>query len=217
MRDYRVMMDMVEKTQENIDWELEESEEELEENYQTEKEKPIEKNIRQLSEYYPDKNVVGLRSMDNNLYQKLVLMAKNRKVSLSDFLEQFGFLYTPNIKHNDIVGELLVQYPDKVVHGLLTNNKRLHGAVVKASGEQGISIEEYLRLNGFDYVRESTIKTPKKIEQYLLKEYPNKIVTGLQTRNKTMYSRILIYAKKEGLSVREYLANLGFAYATAKK
>lgn len=171
-----------------------------------------------LLTHYPDKHIVGLRRDHYSLYQMIFAIAKKKGMNHKTYLESLGFYYEDkrNIDDDEIQDRLLMMYRNRVVEKLTQKNKNLYQLVVMNANRKGIEIKDYLESLGFEY-KDSRINDEfNSLYDKLLKLYPDKKVKNFQ-KYRSYYIKIYRLAKQEGLTVMEYLYNIGFDYVDTKK
>lgn len=169
---------------------------------------------RELLKMYPNRIIERLRTMNANLYERCRRMAKEKGMSLCEFLEECGFRYESGSNARDrqvIRRKLLECYPDKVIVNFRTNHKNLYDLCRHAAKKEGMKVNEFCRKLGFEYRYEGKVRT-NAIKNKLTQYYPNGIITGLCQKDKRLYYVIRYKAAKANKSVENYLRDLGFKY-----
>lgn len=107
---------------------------------------------------YPNRNISGIRRQYPNLYYMLEHLRdyKYPKLKMYDIYDMLGFYidkmpetYQSNINEQELVNELEILYPDKVITKI--NNPSLYSKIIKISLLKNLSIEDCLNKLGFKY------------------------------------------------------------------
>ena len=168
---------------------------------------------KELETLYPNKIIKKFRTDNPKLYQRCMVKAKSKELMIHEYLEELGFYYKRNGKntHEDIKSQLSRLFPDGVVPGLRTDHRKLYCLCSNAAKVQNIHIEEYLRKLGFIYKTEGKVRKAQ-IVSHLEKCYPDKFVVNFHVSDLRIYRAVVWRANKEGLTLEQYLSELGFKY-----
>jgi hypothetical protein len=107
--------------------------------------------------------------------------------------------------------ELLALYPNKVVSKLNNRSKPLYQKLSRISALENKGVREYLNDLGFKYV-----KKYEDLDNILRDIYPNNIITSMSA-HKSVNQMLRTKAKEKGISVKEYLTEMGFIYRPKKE
>lgn len=170
-----------------------------------------------LSAIYADGVIQDLRQLDSKLYLDITRLSRQRGKTVIEYTESLGFKYTSGLTDDIIKKKLLELYPDGNVIGLVSRNTRLFHRIIGYIKPKGIVYKDYIISLGLTY---NTLKSGRKpldsetsgelVTARLLKAYPDRILRGSITADKTLYQYIKSKANQQGMSLKEYLADLGF-------
>lgn len=114
--------------------------------------------LEKLSQIYPDKIVYNI-SQYHELYYVLAMDAKNKNMSLKEYLRFNGFTYGNDatiLKLEDEAEQVLASLNEKRVNATLLNNNQIYNAVNRIADFYGVSIQEYIESLGYQYYRNAT-------------------------------------------------------------
>jgi len=165
-----------------------------------------------------------LHIYDVSLYKRLLLAAKKAKMPPSEFAQSLGFNYlsqaneTDLIKiHTDKLKAFIEQYGS--LDKLSTLRPSLYDTLTKSAKNRNMSLKEYLAMLGFSYTEKNEIDLIK-IHTDKLKAFVEQYGSSLDKLwkiNSSLYHNLHVSAKKRKMSLKEYLATLGFSYTERKK
>lgn len=167
---------------------------------------------KELRKEYPSGIVSDLKRTNEELYNKLRDYAKKNNTSIKELLEQNDYIYLRKsiirLYVDDFI-ELEKAYPDYKVKSFYENNNKLYYRVLSHAKSLKVSMKKYLNSLGFEYISRDEL-SDDSIKNELLEMYPNNKIENLSTKNNKLYYRVYQYARKNNLTINEYLKSLGF-------
>ena len=168
--------------------------------------------IRKLSELYPDGAIIKLKVDHKKLYNLCFKDAKTKRLEMEEYFSSLGFEYKKEGRYttNYIQSYLLRHYPDRIIVNFFRDHFNLYRAVIRKAEKEKLNLEQYLQKLGFTYKKNRIPIKDSEIKDRLLKYYPNRVVNKLQAQDNALYARIMYAANKKGITVKQYIFNLGF-------
>lgn len=118
--------------------------------------------VERLSNAYPDRNLVGIRRNNTELYEMIRHLRRYKypTLSMAEVVNLLGFENSKavNSSHSTIdekanLKKLNKLFPSKIIDGSLYTDKDFYYTLIKISISKNMSLVEYLNKNGFTYLQ----------------------------------------------------------------
>lgn len=168
--------------------------------------------FKRIDRCYPNKLINNLKKQ-KELYSEAKLIIKYEDTTLKNFFEKNGYNYIYkdiNEIRKELIEELNNYTNNKKLNNLHLINNSLYHKVLRYATLENKTIDEYMLLLGFVYNTKEDEKRVKKVKEDLETLYPNKFVNKLSIIDNKLYSRVYKLAKKENMTVSQYIRLIGF-------
>lgn len=169
--------------------------------------------FKTIDEMYPNGIIGGFKQKNIKLYNKCKAIAKAESKTLKEFFNENGYEYfRVDIKemYKKDAEALMALYPNKYVVDLHKNDSKLYFKILNHSKIEFNSLEEFIVHLGFTYDKYASEESLKDIFTKLDNLFPDRKIEKLSMKNQVLYSRIYKIARKEDLSVTEFLSKKGY-------
>lgn len=169
---------------------------------------------------YPNKEIVKLHKIDEELYKEIIEHCVKGEISLKEFFEKHSFEFKEGSLEEKYEKKLLEIFPNRNVKVFSMKDSNLYSTLKGFCIIRNIDLRSWFKMHKFDF--ESVKRESKKdvITEKVLKElkikFPNKKVYRLSTDHKKLYARIYVLSKNEGKNVKEWLTDNGFESSKRK-
>jgi hypothetical protein len=177
-----------------------------------------------LNKAYPDKVITCLyEHLGHSVYAVLLRFAQSKGITLKDLLvKEWGYKNYKNAKRirrftdEMVISILLENFPDRKILGFSRENTTLLLYVNNRAKKLGITRQQLLSQWGFEYNEKNFQKVKSRsvdeIVSMLTELYPDKFVFRLFEKNNSLYYSVLFRARKNKISMFDYLKSIGFYY-----
>lgn len=148
---------------------------------------------------YPNKDISGIKRQNPERYEQLRQLQNYYPypISMKELVQKMGlvwpqasFTLPEKVNKKQILNELNVLYPNKIITNLVTQNKTLYFKIVKAARSEQKTISSWLEENGFNYPSAvkiaplSQIKVDEQSYKKLLKNLKQSALEKMQIQTK---------------------------------
>jgi len=161
-----------------------------------------------------------LSALSPSLYETLTRSAKKRKMSLNEYTAMLGFAY--NVRMNgieELIRDLKAHWDKhRTFQKFQVHDRSLYYRLVLAAKKAKMQPSEFAQSLGYNYLS-------RKNEADLIEIHAEKVRAFFEQHgslnnlyiDKLLYKNLLSSAEKRKMSLKEYLAKLGFSYTEGKK
>lgn len=175
-----------------------------------------------LLKIYPNRRVSQLFLDDMELYHDVITYSSEENLAIDQSLKRLGFFYIHPLKGKyteqfivDAYDQLRDEFPNGYVYNLHTRLPKLAKALTIYASTREMGRDEVLQSLGFvtdfsEVTENHELLTARVITERLSVLFPDKIVSGIASKDKHLAPKVTQYAHFLGKSIAELLDDLGF-------